>query len=494
MKNNKVKRFYEMIPGLLVWITLFLAILGSFLVPLITIYFIILFDFYWLIRVIYLVLHLLMSWKRFKIDSKINWLEKLLELKEKNYQEYIHLIFLPTYCEPLEVIDRSINSLSKVNYQTKKFIIVLAGEEADKENFLKIVNQIKEKYSICFREILITIHPKGLPGEIPGKGSNTNYAGHKAKEYIDKLNIPYEKIIVSSFDIDTCVYPDYFAYLTYHYLIHPKPEHSSFQPLAFFHNNIWESDIVTRVVANSTTFWLMTDLARSERLFTFSSHSMSFKTLVEVGFWQKDIVTEDSRIFLQCLFHYDGDYEVTPMYIPVSMNTVYMGNFWKSLANQYKQMRRWAWGVEHIPYLMMNLKKHPKMSFKKKFYYFNNQLEGVYSWATAPIIIFILGRLPLLVASKGVQSTVVAQSAPIILEWLMNIALIGLILTAFFSTRILPQKPKSKSIIYYPIMFIQWILFPITMILFGSIPAIDAQTRLMLGGKYKLGFWVTEKK
>jgi hypothetical protein len=384
------------------------------------------------------------------------------------------------------------------NYDLSKFIVVLAGEERDKENFLSIAEQIKEKFHGQFFNLLITIHPQNLPDELPGKGSNINYAGHQAKNLIDQLGFDYGKVIVSSFDIDTCVHPQYFAYLTYKYLTNSNPTHASYQPIAIYNNNIWESNPIVRVVASSTTFWLFTDLSRPERLFTFSSHSMSFKALVDVGFWDKTIVTEDSRIFLQGLVYYDGDYQTVPMYLPVYMDTVDIGQFWRSLKNQYKQMRRWAWGVEHFPWMVRQFwfknGQGRKVPFLKKIYYLWNQTEGVYSWATAPLIILLAGHLPLWIASTSDRATALFQNAPHILALLMRLSMGGLIVIAILYTLMLPTKPKDYGWQHYLIMLLQWVLVPVTLILFGSFPAVDAQTRLALGGRFRLGFWVTEKK
>jgi hypothetical protein len=237
----------------------------------------------------------------------------------------------------------------------------------------------------------------------------------------------------------------------------------------------------------------MADKARPERLFTFSSHSMSFKTLVEVNYWETNIVTEDSRIFLQCFDHFNGDYSTIPMYIPISMDTVMGQNLWGTIKGQYKQMRRWAWSVEHFPWMTTHFSRNKKIPWGKKMRYLINQTEGQYSWATGPVFITLLGRLPLWVASREHLSFAIVQNAPFVLEVLMALAMMGVVVAGFLNIFFLPARPPKYKKAKWLFMFLQWLLLPITMIFFGSLPALDAQTRLMLGGKYRLGFDVTFK-
>ncbi len=496
IKNEKLEqRIYEIIPGFLIWSTFIICIFLSFFKPIWAIFFIIVLDVYWVVRIWYLFAYLLASFLSYRKALKTNWKEKLLSLPD--WENYIHLVTLPTYKEPYEVVKMTIEKLLEADYPKDKMIIALGGEEGDRENFFNISNKIKEEFGDKFLDFIITIHPRGLEGEIPGKGSNMHHIGKVMANYFKERNIDYSRVIISMFDIETWAHKEYFNCLTYKYITQEKREHYSYQPLIFFNNNIWKSNLIVRVVSQSTTFWLLTDLSRVERLFTFSSHAMSFKTLVEVGFHPKDVVTEDTRIFLHCLNHFNGDYGVCPIFIPLSMQTVDTGNFFESLKNQYIQIRRWGWGVEHFPWMMMNLVKNKKIAWKKKMKYLWNQSEGVYTWATLPILITMLGYLPVYIADiTNLHYSVITHNAPILLEKIMNTGMIGIFTTSTMNLFFLPKKPKSSfvsSILQYLVVVLQWALFPITIILFGSIPSAEAQTRLMLGGKHRLGFQVTKK-
>jgi cellulose synthase/poly-beta-1,6-N-acetylglucosamine synthase-like glycosyltransferase len=477
-----------MIPGALVWSAFAAAILASFFAPLLAVVFIIMFDLYWLFRIVYFVVSLMSSWGRYRVESKRDWFAVLRA--KKGWEKYHHVIFLPTYKEPHEVIRTTFDCLLASSFPTSRMIIVLAGEERDKENFLATAELIRAEYGAKFFKFFVTVHPKGLPDEMPGKGSNLNWAGNTVKPEIDALGLPIENIIVSSFDVDTCVLPEYFSYLTSLYMDQPDPTRASYQPIPLFNNNMWDAPAPIRVAAFGTTFWLLNELGRPESLMTFSSHSMSWKMLTDVGFWQKDMVSEDSRIFLQGLVHYHGDYRVVPMYIGVNMDNVEGKGYWDSLVALYKQQRRWAYGVENFPFMVEKFSADPLMPWRVKARFIFFQLEGMFTWATAPILIFILGRLPLLVASTNRDALV--QSAPFTLEWIMRLAMVGVFASGILSFFFLPHRPPTHPKYRWLIMVVQWAVLPVTFVLFGALPAIDAQTRLMFG-KY-LGFNVTAKQ
>lgn len=490
MKNSRQygsHRFLEIIPGALVWTTFFLAVTLSFLWPLGVVVFVIIFDLLWLFRVLYFIVHVFFAWRRYRRERSIDWLKELQRLPD--WRRVHHLIFLPTFKESYEIVRSALEGLRRTAYPKDRMIVCLAGEEADRAAFERHARRLSREYGEHFLRFLVTVHPSGLSGEIPGKGSNLNWSARQIQPIIEAMGINPDDIVVSAFDIDTSAHQQYFARLSHLFLTVPDPTHSSYQPITLFSNNVWQASAPVRIGSFGTTFWLFSELVRSERLWTFSSHSMPWRMLLDVGFWEKDMISEDSRIFLQALIHYHGHYRVTPIFLPVSMDAVAGRTYFGGLRALYRQQRRWAWGVEHFPYMVSRFCRDRLMPRRVKIKYIFNHLEGMYTWATAPILIFILGYLPLFVSRQEVSALV--RGAPFTLEWVMRLASLGVLFSALLSLTLLPRRPQEVRKTAWVIMLLQWALLPITFVIFGSLPAIDAQTRLMLG-RY-LGFQVTKK-
>ncbi len=489
-KDKILYRGLEIFPGFLSWGALISAFLLSWLAPVMVAIFIILFDFYWLLKISYLSFHQIASFNQMKKNLKINWLEKLHHFK--NWKKIYHLIILPFYKEEREIVESSLAALVTCQYPKEKMIVVLATEERAGEKAKKIAKELEEKFAKKFLKILVTIHPKNLKGEIAGRGSNTAWAINEAKEKIIRpLEIPKENIMVSTFDIDTKPYPQYFACLTCYYLTTKNFQKSSFQPIPIYNNNIWQAPAFSRVVATSNTFWQMMQQERPEILVTYSSHATPFKVLDKIGY-PKNVISDDSRIFWKSYLFYDGNYKVVPLHYPVSMDTVLAKNLLGTIINQYRQQKRWAWGCNDIPYLLFGFLKNKKIPLFEKLHHTINILEGFWSWATASLLIFFLGWLPLILGGERFNITLLSYNLPRLTRNLMTLAMFGMIISGIISFLILPPKPKKVGKLKNLSMVFQWILLPFTLIVFGAIPALDAQTRLIFG-KY-LTFWPTEKK
>jgi len=492
-----MKRFLEILPGALAWGTIAAMFFASWLFPVQTAVFIILFDIYFLLRTVHFAIHLGFGYREMRKAQAIDWFAKVKELPERNgktWSDIYHLVIFPMYKESYAVVKESFDSFLKTNYPLDKFIVVLSGEERAGEETKETMERIKKEYGDKFYRLFTTAHPDGLPNEIPGKGSNEAWGAREVKrEIIDKEKIPYENILVSTFDVDTQVYPEYFGRLTHAYFTAENPDRSSYQPIAFFTNNIYEAPVFARIVAFSTTFWNIMNQVRPEKLITFSSHSMPFKALVEIGFWTTDHVSEDSLIFWQCFMHYDGDWRVVPLNYPVSMDANVAPTFWHTMKNIYKQQRRWAWGCENIPFVFQGFAENKKIKLGQKIYWIYQHLDIYWGWATNALMILLLGRLPLLLGGEKFNATVLSYNLPQLTSDLMNLAVIGVITSAAVSVALLPPRPVWFKWYHNFLYLLQWILLPINLIAFSAVPGLEAQTRLMLGGKHRLGFWVTPK-
>ncbi len=517
-KDKILYRIFEIVPGFLSWVTLLGLIILSYFQPVWVAFFIIAFDVYWLLLVIYLAIYLVVAyrklnwskkqpWEKYcrelELDSKIigeEHLTKSLDTARYLYKEKVkwedlsHLVVLPSYDEGVNIIRTCLQAIADDRYSNDKISVILALEERAGEESKKRAPIIQQEFGNIFKNLFIAFHPADIEGELTGKGSNQAWAMKRfKKEVIDQENWDYEKIVVSVFDIDTIIIPGYFFRLTYKFLTTPNPHQASYQPVPVYHNNVWQAPFFARVAATSNTFWQMMQQIRRESLATYSSHAMSFKALADIGFWSTNMVSEDSRIFWHCLLYYKGDYRVEPLNFPISMDVTMDKSVVRTAKSLYKQQRRWAWGAENIPYLAFNtIKLWPKLDRKLLINHIFIQVYGFHSWATNALIIAVVGWMPLLLGGDRFNSTVLSGNLPMITSLLMNLALVGLVLSAVIASLIMPKPTGKVSFFKKAFVVVEWIFVPISIILFGAIPCLEAQTRLMT--KKYMGFWVTPKE
>ncbi len=493
-----MNRMFEHVPGLFAWATLGAIVLFSWGTPEWVAVFIILFDTYWFLKTIYFSLHLRASFQEMRIRMKKDWIKELEALLPDQvrtpfgWRDVYHLVVIPMADEPYDVVAGSVRSLAAAHYAKEKMIIVL-GTEARIPEAKKVAGRIAQEFNAVFFRFLVTEHPADVSDEIPGKGSNEAWAGKQAQKLIDGLDIPYDRVLVSSFDSDTQVYPEYFGVVTHTFVTCANPQRSSFQPVPLFVNNIFTAPALARIIAFSASFWHLIQQSRPERLTTFSSHTMPFRALTEIGFWERNVVSEDSRIFWQCFLHYHGDWRVEPVFYPVAMDANVAPTFWRTMRNIYKQQRRWGWGCENIPYLLSGFVKDPQIPMRKKLYCGFHIIEGFHSWATNAIIIFSLGWLPIMLGGSLFRVSLLSFNLPRVTRTIMMLAMVGIVSSAVMSIILLPPKPSWFKRRHYILYAVQWIISPLTLIIFGALPALEAQTRLMVGGRWRLGFWITPK-
>ncbi len=529
-REHFFQRLFEMTVGGTSWGILIGMSLLCFWNPIWAAVLIIAFDFFWIFRLFYMTFFLMISYLRLQSEKNTDWMARLHGLRQareylqeletaggrteeaklskwihrKEVRELIrsssippsdasivHLVLIPIIQESKQVLADGLNSILRGHFPVSQILPVFALEERATEEVRTGVREIEKEFRSKFYDLKVILHPADLPGEARVKGANVTFAARQMARYFEEKKIGVERIIVSCFDADTVVDPNYFACLTYQYLVTPDRERSSFQPIPVYHNNIWKVPGFARVLETGSSFFQMVESTDPEKMVTFSSHSMSFKALVEVDYWPVDMISDDSAIFWKSYIHYDGRYRTVPLFVTVSMDVAEARGWWKTIAMVYKQKRRWAWGVENFPIVMRAFGQSSKIPWTKKFKLAMKLYEMHVSWATWAFILSVISWLPIIFSKKEFAESVLYYSAPSVTAVIFGLSTFALAVSILFSVSLLPKRDGNEAVLWRIVHGLEWFLIPGIFTFLSTLPALEAQTRLMLGKHMEK--WATEK-
>jgi hypothetical protein len=298
------------------------------------------------------------------------------------------------------------------------------------------------------------------------------------------------RILVTDLDADYRVHPQYFTYLTWMHLTDANRETQLYQPIPYLHNNIWQAPMLTRLFAAVLTQLQMWRSVLPEKLQSFGSYSTTLNLVHEVGYWATDAIPEDSRFYWKSYFTYGDRFRAVPLFIPIYGDAVRARGYWRSLASQYVQARRWAWGVTDIPFVIQNAIRHREIPLLSRSWRIINLFGEHINWAIAPLVVTFGAAVPLFVNPAFGQTTL-GQNLPLYAAAMLSLALLGLVPLIGIENAIVPPRPPGWGLPRRVVSYLQWIGLPFVGILFSNLPALDAQTRL-LTGRY-LEYRVTEK-
>lgn len=487
--DKQILRILEILPGFTSWNLILFPYWGILVIPDTVAYFILFFNIYWFYQSLQIAISSIISHTRIQAAKLYDWMGDVRGFPD--WEKVRHVVIIPTYKEPIHILERTFKSLADQEFPTQQIIPVLAmeGKEVEQDRNEKF-KYLQKMFGRKFKHIYMTVHNLEV-GEVAGKASNEKFAAIWIKKnYIDAKKIDIDYVTVTSCDADHKFHPKHFANLAYKFLDDPNRYKKFWQPSVMFYNNIWEIPAITRVPNTLMTIWNLSQLPRRDRLINAQNYSLSFKLLDEVGYWDADKIPEDWGIFFKAFYKKGGGLEVEPIYLPLFADAAQSTSFWKTLQNQYQQIQRWAWGVSDDPWIIKSYLLARNVPFWDKTTRLFQVIWGHFLWPVNWFIITLGLTVPTLL-NPAFGRTALGYTVPKLSSFVLTIALVFLIVMLVIDNMHKPKRPENLPVWRSLLIPFEFILMPIAGFFFSALPGIDAHTRLMLG-KY-IEYKVTEK-
>jgi hypothetical protein len=481
------RRALEVLPTAAVWLIVTAPVWGALLAPAALGFGLIIFSIYWLWKSFGFASGVLIGFWRLHQAQQRDWLARAAALP--GFEQLHHLVIVPTCGESEEIVADTLHYLTLQDMPLDRVSVVLAFEERDPQARSR-AERLSARFAPVFQHFLITFHPD-REGEVRGKSSNLTWAARRVQsDLIETGRLDPEQLIVTVCDADSRLHRRYLAALACEVLGHPDGLLHIFQPAILFYANHWRLIAPLRALNSIYSLWELARMVPSHRLVTQSTYSLSWKAVHEVGFWDVDVIPEDSHMCFKVLFHFGRRVKVRPIFLPVYADAAEGATLRRTMANQYQQILRWAWGVSDIPYVALgawrarNLPRHLRVM--RVVWYVEEHLM----WPSHWFLLTLGGVIPRLVNPTYSQSALgMWQSG--LSSAILGLCLPCLVMVVLIDWRLRPQHPEGEDPIDVLIGWASFALLPVIGLLLCALPALDAHTRLLVGRR--LEYRVTEK-
>ncbi|MBU0619326.1 hypothetical protein KKD62_03770 [Patescibacteria group bacterium] len=485
---NRSQRFLEILPGAISWFLILFPIWGSLVIPVVVAYYIIAFDIYWLYQSVWSSTFSLLSYLKIEAYKQFDWLGDTQSFPD--WEKIHHIIIIPTYKEPLATLKRTLRALKKQTFPKKAISVVVSFETREGQAAKEKALALKKIFNKTFANLIITFHPD-LPGELKGKSSNVAWAAKLAKQkLIDEQGLDIKYLTITSEDADAVLHPRYLACLSFKFLDDPQRYYRIWQPAIQYYNNIWRLPAISRAYNRISSVVQTGVLMRKDRLMNFSTYSTSLKMADKIGYWDTDVIPEDYRFFFKAFFRLQGKVEVEPIFLPVYTDAAESTSFFKTIKNQYEQVKRWAWGVSDDAYIIKNWILAKNIPFWEKTTRSAHVIKDHLLWPVTWFAITIGANIPPLI-NQDFARTTLGKTLPQVSSAILTLCLISMLAIIYVDAKQKPQPTEKR--VWWKRLFtpLEFVLLPVAGFLFTALPGIDAHTRLMLG-RY-IEYRVTEK-
>jgi hypothetical protein len=200
------------------------------------------------------------------------------------------MLVMTGYKEPLEVMLVTLDSLRAQTVASRLFVVV--GLEERTPNFHHKRQALLQRYNDVFLGIMVTQHPAGLAGEIPGKSSNMNYALRQGVHQLKEMSLyDLSRCIVTTCDTDNPFPSKYFEYLGYDFLRSADRSLVVWQAPLLYNYDLDKRPFFVRVTGIQRAVF-MTGILIPQNITSMSIFSMSLQ-LMEKGFVHPAYQMED---------------------------------------------------------------------------------------------------------------------------------------------------------------------------------------------------------